>query len=35
MLKVLGEVKGEVKHYDQSVEGQNESVVTFGAVVFP
>jgi len=35
MLKALGDVKGEVRHYDQSVEGRNESVVTFGAVVFP
>ncbi len=35
MLKALGEVKGEIRHYDQSVEGRNESVVTFGAVVFP
>ena len=35
MLKVLGGTKGEIKHYDQSVEGRNESVVTFGAVVFP
>lgn len=35
MLKVLGDVKGEIRHYDQSVEGRNESVVTFGAVVFP
>ncbi len=35
MLKALGEIKGEVRHYDQSVEGRNESVVTFGAVVFP
>jgi AmmeMemoRadiSam system protein B len=34
MLKVLEGIKGEVKHYDQSVEGRNESVVTFGAVVF-
>ncbi|MCX7642671.1 MAG: AmmeMemoRadiSam system protein B [Armatimonadetes bacterium] len=35
MLKALGEVRGEIRHYDQSVEGRNESVVTFGAVVFP
>lgn len=35
MLKALGGAKGEIKHYDQSVEGRNESVVTFGAVVFP
>ncbi|MFA0784608.1 AmmeMemoRadiSam system protein B [Fervidibacter sacchari] len=35
MLKALGDAKGEVRHYDQSVEGHNESVVTFGAVVFP
>jgi len=34
MLKALEGIKGEVKHYDQSVEGRNESVVTFGAVVF-
>jgi len=34
MLKVLEGSKGEVKHYGQSVEGRNESVVTFGAVVF-
>lgn len=35
MLKVLGGAKGEIKHYDQSIEGHNESVVTFGALVFP
>lgn len=35
MLKALGEIKGKVLNYDQSVEGRNESVVTFGAVVFP
>ena len=35
MLKVLEGTKGEVKNYDRSVEGRNESVVTFGAVVFP
>ncbi|MFA0750979.1 MAG: hypothetical protein SLRJCFUN_001382, partial [Candidatus Fervidibacter sp.] len=34
-LKVLGEVKGFVRHYGQSVEGQGESVVTFGAVTLP
>lgn len=34
-LKALGEPKGLVRHYSQSVEGQGESVVTFGAVVFP
>ncbi len=35
MLKALFPLKGEVRHYSQSVEGQNESVVTFGALVFP
>ncbi len=35
MLKALGEISGEIRHYDQSIEGRNESVVTFGAVVFP
>jgi len=35
LLKALGAPKGKVRHYDQSVEGRNESVVTFGAVVFP
>ncbi len=35
LLKVLKGPKGVVRHYDQSVEGANESVVTFGAVVFP
>ncbi len=35
MLKALDEPKGIVRHYDQSVEGGNASVVTFGAVVFP
>lgn len=34
-LKALGEPKGFVRHYNQSVEEQGRSVVTFGAVVFP
>jgi AmmeMemoRadiSam system protein B len=34
-LKVLGETKGLIRHYGQSVEGRGESVVTFGAVTLP
>ncbi len=35
MLKALSPIKGEIRYYDQSVEGQSESVVTFCALVFP
>ncbi|MCS7191767.1 MAG: AmmeMemoRadiSam system protein B, partial [Armatimonadetes bacterium] len=34
MLKALSPIKGEIRYYEQSVEGQGESVVTFGAMVF-
>lgn len=35
LLKALGAPQGTVRHYGQSVEDENASVVTFGAVAFP
>lgn len=35
LLKTFERIKGEVKAYDQSVERETGSIVSFGAVVFP